>query len=984
MNFAVKEDAIRAVETKNGAALQGRKIKVELAKRRAPLDARHPKGKRKDAEGTKEDEKNVEGDSMAAMAPEDKGIKKRKVSDGEDLELSHGTAVESKLTNGRQPAVKPDSKKRPREEGKASESQRTARTVIIGCLENPKMVQAAIAKAKRLGKVEDVRHPVPEAELISRGLAKDGCKQEAVEVRYTSVKVAHQAVTALHKQNVGGGGAIWARQLGGEGAKLKKWRLIVRNLPFMLKEQTLRQLFSPLGFVWEVTIPRKPDNSSKGFAFVGFTCKADAEKAIQTVNGTLVSKRPIAVDWAVAKKEYETAASKTSVPEATEDDVDETASEDESDEGSEDGNDEDSEDEDGSGSEEDVKHSPKVTKKMKVDSSNLKQSSPKVDIDIESSDEEDVDDEDDDEGEESEKDKEQVIDFSEEKDLAKRILKKVTASSKTKEQDNVQLTDSLEIGGKQTAKQKSSAKETKPAVKETKTPKVADTVKNAKKVELAASQDDGLSRTVFVRNLPLEANVQDLRRQFSDFGEVKAFRLVLHPITKRPKGTAFVEFVTAEGAQEAIAAASRTEADGGLVVGGRNIIMNLALDRDKAKQVARELSKEQDDHDRRHLKLAKEGVVEEGTPAAQGLSKGDLMKRKQVEHEKATKLRSPNFHVSTTRLAVHNIPKDMTEKELKQLFIQAVKSKASKQNPALKQVKILRDEVKGVPGSSGKSRGAAFVEFTEHQHALVALRVLNNNPETFGSEHRPIIQFAIENSQKLKLRATREALAKGRQARNAATARPGDGSSKGKKFDSKKDQESFGKRTAGVGNSADDGNEVDDSDRRVKRKREKKNKKKEAGQDTKNAASEELVTDSKITMKGKKLQKPHDRKRQKFEVGAGNQEFLGKNKSKQSSSDQSLSAKPSPEKVQANKKPRVTPEKSPQNRKTEKTTKPTAEIPQHKSPAEQSRRRKNQPEIADKLDQLVSEYRTKYFNTSSGTKSKSSAQPDADLKRWFE
>jgi hypothetical protein len=74
-----------------------------------------------------------------------------------------------------------------------------------------------------------------------------------------------------------------------QGAKLKKWRLIVRNLPFMviphdlscvvggmnnyaseskcstlclqLKEQTLRQLFAPSGFVWEITIPRKPDNS---------------------------------------------------------------------------------------------------------------------------------------------------------------------------------------------------------------------------------------------------------------------------------------------------------------------------------------------------------------------------------------------------------------------------------------------------------------------------------------------------------------------------------------------------------------------------------------------------------------------------------------------------------------------------------------------------------------------------------------------------
>ncbi|XP_019183951.1 PREDICTED: RNA-binding protein 28-like [Ipomoea nil] len=43
----------------------------------------------------------------------------------------------------------------------------------------------------------------------------------------------------------------------------------------------------------------------------------------------------------------------------------------------------------------------------------------------------------------------------------------------------------------------------------------------------------------------------------------------------------------------------------------------------------------------------------------------------------------------------------------------------------------------------------AFVEFTEHQHALVALRVVNNNPGTFGPEHRPIVEFAVDNVKKL-------------------------------------------------------------------------------------------------------------------------------------------------------------------------------------------------------------------------------------------
>lgn len=44
------------------------------------------------------------------------------------------------------------------------------------------------------------------------------------------------------------------------------------------------------------------------------------------------------------------------------------------------------------------------------------------------------------------------------------------------------------------------------------------------------------------------------------------------------------------------------------------------------------------------------------------------------------------------------------------------------------QVKILRDIRKPVSTVKGRSRGVAFIEFGEHEHAIVALRVLNNNP----------------------------------------------------------------------------------------------------------------------------------------------------------------------------------------------------------------------------------------------------------------
>lgn len=131
-----------------------------------------------------------------------------------------------------------------------------------------------------------------------------------------------------------------------------------------------------------------------------------------------------------------------------------------------------------------------------------------------------------------------------------------------------------------------------------------------------------------------------------------------------------------------------------------------------------------------------------------------------MERTKTTKLQSPNFHVSRTRLIIYNLPKSTTEKGLRKLCIDAVTSRATKQKPVIKQVgyiysylwvfsictfvsifkkiflvfvlymqiKFMKDVKKGQVVTKNNSRGVAFVEFTEHEHALVALRVLNNNP----------------------------------------------------------------------------------------------------------------------------------------------------------------------------------------------------------------------------------------------------------------
>ncbi|KAL2612899.1 hypothetical protein R1flu_024591 [Riccia fluitans] len=1038
VHFAVTEDAQRAVQEKNGALVQGRKIKVELAKRRAPLDQRRPPNPDpSNAESTGSDQQqtsNPDGvktepkkrksselptspgvEKSSAEQRESKKIKpdgkvidkvQQAVGKKEEESVPGGKQKESKERRNRIPDVPSQLSLRAEEtkdqqEVHGSEKQRPARTVVIGNLLNTEMLEAVLAVAKTVGPVESVQRTMSEHELHSRGLAKDGCKPRAAAIVFLSVKVAMQAVAALHTKSFGGS-AVWARQLGGEGSKLKKWRLIVRNLPFQVTETEVRDLFSSIGFLWEVSVPRKPDGMSKGFAFVGYTTKSDAEKAIKAVNGTKVGKRPVAVDWALGKNQYETAvsAAKSPGPEAVSsvlEGSDMTASDVSEDE-------EDPEDAFEASSDEEEQRADANTesKKMKrlgeemVKEGPLEEKSEKKKLAREEAALKEVSDQkiiateknrkkgklareqaDDqtpplDEKTNDKRTRVEHLDIDQEMDMVKKILNKVVCSTQ-KPAEHSAVSDDDDEGEKPAVSLEREGPKKKAPEPMVSNGKLGSAGKTLDPGALAKDADDNaIGRTLFIRNLPMDAESRELRKLFSDFGVVKSFRMVLHPVTSRPKGTAFLEYATKQAADSAIAAASTSgEGRTGLMIKGRQISVTSAVDRDTARNMAKNASIAKEQEDRRNLALAKEGLIQETTPAAEGVSKKDMEKRKMLEREKATKLRSPNFHISRTRLSVHNVPKGLTEKALKKLFIEAVKSRASKQNPVIKQVKILRDDV------TGKARGTAFVEFTEHQHALVALRVLNNNPATFTPDNRPIVEFAVENSLILRKRAVQLERQKKFQAlkdnENVDTVG-------GKEETALKQKK--GKKSRGSEADRKDDEQMHGEETPTKSGRMKKEKKKRE----KRPAELESVLEGEKT--GRKRMREKQEKGFKNKMGrakeAGEKKLTGPVDGKKDLLSAKVRTFGSVEvKQTTNQGRKAKDEAVKQHGAKENHSEDNASL------REKKRRKKlSKVEAAeDRLDKLVNEYRTKYFSVGPATGSKTKdagAAAVTDLRRWFQ
>ncbi|XP_069835593.1 RNA-binding protein 28 [Dendropsophus ebraccatus] len=523
----------------------------------------------------------------------------------------------------------------------------------------------------------------------------------------------------------------------------KKARLIIRNLSFKCSEEDLKTHFSTFGSVVEVNIPKKPDGKMRGFAFVQFKNMLEASKALKGTNMKNIKGRTVAVDWAVAKDKYTATkgvpASETkkynkeleqsedlSDSEDSPDDKDKRSLKDE---GEGEGEEEDSSEEEKESEQE------KKTKGNKVPVKKTQTSRSKV--------EEDSEDDDDDEEEENEDDDDVSSDSDQDSDMEDESGDSDYESEK-KEKNKV------------------------------------------KKKQLPS--DVGEGKTLFIRNLSFNSEEDDLEELLLKYGNIKYVRIVLHPDTEHSKGCAFVQFVDKESAEKCLAAAKEESENGGLKLAGRKLLVDLAVSREEAGKLQQKTVKKPTGT--RNLYLAREGLIREGTKAAEGVSPEDMAKRTRFEEIKRQKLKSQNIFVSKTRLCIHNIPKSVDDRQLRQMLFNAA---GGGRTVKIKESRVMRD-MKGTGGNhKGQSLGYAFVEFSEHEHALAALRQLNNNPDLFGPKKRPIVEFSLEDKNKLKIKERRaqrslEVLRQKQakeQAATTAVAQPAHNNAKGKRNNKK-------------------------------------------------------------------------------------------------------------------------------------------------------------------------------------------------------
>lgn len=619
---------------------------------------------------------------------------------------------ESKRTKREEKPKKSEPKEDTEEDGKddvgshvdITKPKISQRTICISGISEDVAYKQLLRKIKKFGRIEALMYPAA----------------EGTDVAYVQYHGADQAANALHK--LMNGFSIGTKETTVamfSSARISRFRVIVRNLPFTCTEEALREHFAAFGEILQLDLPPGNDGKIRGFGFITYTNAQSANKAVLEGSKIKLLGRKIAVDLTVGRDQVNKKQRPVEALEEPKMEVDE-----------------DEEPEEPK-SKKDKKE--KKDKKKKVESEDEKEEAEELDPDdpaawptevpdFESESEDDEDDDADSDDEEAQKKK----------------------------------TDAAEV-------------------------------------KRAFSTDVHLGQTLFLRNVAFDTTEEELHSKFSEWGTLKHAKIVKDRSTGEAKGTAFVHFIDSSDADRCIKDAYQSakfnihtrkakigrnndpSLESDIQIGGRRLIIAEAVSRKSADKLTEDNKEKREKFgsrgDRRNLGLAALSTLNQDDMAA--LTKEEREKYERGQHEKNQKLANPNFHVSRTRLCIRNLPKTLTEDQLRAIF-----KKASDDVPgktAFHQVKVVRDKER-----DNSSRGYGFVEFSDHIHAKSALAVLNGKHNKIAKGNRLFVEFAVEDSRVLQAREFRLQKAREQGAQKKLDAENGDEEAPKKSWKDKK------------------------------------------------------------------------------------------------------------------------------------------------------------------------------------------------------
>lgn len=261
------------------------------------------------------------------------------------------------------------------------------------------------------------------------------------------------------------------------------------------------------------------------------------------------------------------------------------------------------------------------------------------------------------------------------------------------------------------------------------------------KLERKSNEEDH-EYTIFVKNLSFETSNEDLHECFKKYGPIKYALVVRDPVSGHSKGTGFVRFLKKESVNLCLQQTGLIQL--------QNFTLEIFPSLSKQKIKSLEAKKEKKEpKDTRNMYLLREGMVIAGSSAGEGVSATDMSARLRLEQVKSSMLKNLNRFISRDRLTIHNLPDNYDDEKMRKMVVARTGIKPV-------ECRVMRENQPSADAPKGKPKGFGFLSFKKHEDALEVLRKLNNNPDVFSTNRRPIVSFSIEDKNVLNIKERRQ------------------------------------------------------------------------------------------------------------------------------------------------------------------------------------------------------------------------------------